>query len=1510
MQSELAEKEKIKKKRTLFQKIVNVFLYAGIGILILIFVALGFSQTSTFRNYLRRTVIEKADAALNGKINIGKIDGTIFTSLVLRNTSVYMGSDTLLNAGIISVNISPTRIFWKKILIRQFELKDAKIALQKNPNGELNISGLFPPSKPDTSHSVFPFKIEVADLHLANVDFSLQNYDKIKSSEKYDNLNMKDFRVNDINLDLSASADLKNHDIELKINNLSLKPNLNFFSLKNLSGRFTLNSKRISVEGLDIKTANSNLELDASADGLNIFDSTFSSSLKKAKLNVSLNVGKLDFNDLSSFVSSTDILKGAVAVKLIADGNFDDLTVKDLKVDYNDTHLRLKGNIRNLINPKIMNINVEFVNTQINEPDINKLLPKMGFPVFASLGTLKFDTLKFNGNPLNFKTSLTFKSSKGTVALSGKMDLTKPLFKYDIHLFTRSLNLSPFIGYGTSLNGIVKIKGEGVSTDQLNTNIKILFRNSHFNNNPVDTLRLDADAKNKQLNFTLKLKSLIANTDLKGQFDFSNKEKPTYDLNGLVENLNLADLSNDKSTQSDLNFNIDASGDHFNLDKLNLFLNLHLTKSDINGINIDSARTIVDIRSNDNGERIINLISDLADITLEGNFSLKQSIGFIARESNIVSSAFKTKINQILNSDTSLPSKQNINLSKTVKLQKTSEPFKPQKIKYLVEFKDFDLISLLLKNSHLQLNGNISGEINNNADSANISIITKFDYIKYWSERDVFFLSNLNLNLNLKNDLEDSTFSNINSSLHVTMDRLFVGSDFRNLYLDFKLNKNLAKIDMSAQMEDYLKTKLLGNIDFTDGTLRTDFKELNVSYNKYELKNSGDVVVDYSPENIRIENLKLVHNGGYISVNGNLSRNNQQDLKIQIKGMRGEDLSTNLLEVAADNSLGALINIGGEIKGNMQKPLINLTVDADSISFRKTNFGYLKSSFNYADQNLKIDLKFLDTTLYKKEPPLLLYGNVPINLSFASNQPRFPKSKPVNLTLAAKNFNLGALGNTLPMLNRLKGNLNTSLKIGGTIDNINPVGKVAITDADFFAAINNIEYTAGIIVDIKNQRIKIDSLLISNVKGVKGGGSISGGGYTDLKNFEFSSAHLELEGRLKVLSDASKAVSPGIYGDLIISTDKYIVFNSDGTRTKISAPIIVQEAKLTFPPPKSAFQNSADNYIYRFAADTSHADSSEMDFASLVKLSKEKNSTDSEEINEKPLALDYSVSVKIQNEAELQFILAKELNQNLTAYISGNFQYENIGGKSNAQGELKLLDGSTLQFLKTFDATGSIRFENELSNPYLNIVATYKNYYTPPDAEGKEEQVAVEIKLDGPLRDLSKNFSQNKDNIQVYVGADNITNNKPDPTKDVSDAVMFILTGKFPSDLTPQQQSQAVSQGSPVGQDAFKSTAMSVGGSLLGGFLNQYLGNYVRGVELRSVGSTTKFNLVGKVKDFRYSIGGSTDVFQDLSQANVKIEYPILKNFLLRVERKDAITQTTTSNDMINELGLKYRFEF
>jgi hypothetical protein len=65
------------------------------------------------------------------------------------------------------------------------------------------------------------------------------------------------------------------------------------------------------------------------------------------------------------------------------------------------------------------------------------------------------------------------------------------------------------------------------------------------------------------------------------------------------------------------------------------------------------------------------------------------------------------------------------------------------------------------------------------------------------------------------------------------------------------------------------------------------------------------------------------------------------------------------------------------------------------------------------------------------------------------------------------------------------------------------------------------------------------------------------------------------------------------------------------------------------------------------------------------------------------------------------------------------------------------------------------------------------------------------------------------------------------------------------------------------------------------------------------------------VGDFRYEIGGTSQVFQDLSRANIKIEYPfIFTRLILRLERREPTFQSTTYSEMINELGLKYSFTF
>jgi hypothetical protein len=379
------------------------------------------------------------------------------------------------------------------------------------------------------------------------------------------------------------------------------------------------------------------------------------------------------------------------------------------------------------------------------------------------------------------------------------------------------------------------------------------------------------------------------------------------------------------------------------------------------------------------------------------------------------------------------------------------------------------------------------------------------------------------------------------------------------------------------------------------------------------------------------------------------------------------------------------------------------------------------------------------------------------------------------------------------------------------------------------------------------------------------------------------------------LSEESRSASPSVYGELVIGTNGNIEFQFDGDKIMLEAPIIVRNAELTFAPQKSGYKNTSENFVYKYTADTVSIEEKEMDFESLVELAQQRSNLQASGPSVKS-AFDYRINLTVEEEATIIFVLSEEFDQDLTAVLEGNIEYENIGGNANTQGELKLLEGSTLEFLKTLEADGTIRFESELSNPYLNITASYFDYFYPTPDE--EVEVAVKIKIEGPLKELDKRLIQEEDNIAVYYGSEAIDNNEPSPEYDASDAVMFILLGRF-TDQADQQEINEVN-----------SYAASIGGSLLGGFLNKQLGDYVSRVEVRQSTSGTRVSLAGRAGKFRYTLGTRTDLFQDVSQANVKIEYPINQRLLLRIERKEAITETSFSNEMINELGLQYRFEF
>lgn len=1497
--------QKPKRKRTLLQRIVNVFLYIGLAIFALFVLLFGVSQTQTFRNWLRDFVVEQANDNLNGKISIGKLEGTLFTSLILRNTIVTMEKDTLFNAGMIEVRTSPLKIFLKTIYVRKVEIKDTRIAFVKDSSGVLNISKLFPPSEEDTAKSHFPFRIEVADFKLTNVSFSLQNYDKTGSSEFYASLNMDDFRADNIYLSLKAFADIDNNTFELKIENLSLNPNLTSFNLKSFSGELGVNPKEIIANKLSVNTENSDITLNAKVNGLNIFDSTMTENLKYALMDISLNSKKFDFNDISTFVPPINMLKGAAGIQLQASGNLVELDLNKIVLDYEKTHLESKAVIRNIDNMDDMTISADFQNSYITQSDFDKLLPEFGIPVFEKLGAVKIDSLTFDGRPLNFKTKILLSANGGKIYSDIKMDLEKPTAEYDINFSSQNFDISPIAHVTSSLNFRGNIVGRGFSPTEMNANILLAADGSTVEDLKIDSLSLRAQAKDGIIDYSLFTVSNKAIAAVDGKLDFL-KENLGYKASGSVRNLDLGKLIHDTTTLTDLNFKFKTEGENFDIDKMNMFLTFDLSPSTINGIKIDSIRTITDIFTDDNDERVINFISDIADVTLKGRFSLPDVILVMTEESSLLSNAFMKKISEVFPSiKLDQYSVEQIK-SKKVSPLRNSKMNERVSITYLVDLKDFGIISPFLEDKKLEIDGDLSGKLIYDEDSILVTLNSNLNYVKYLGKTDVYFISKMKLEFDFVNSLKAESTEDFNIDLKVQTSRIFAGLDLNNISLDLKMKDNVADINFALKLENYASAELICSADLRSSNIILDADNLGLVYKGFDIKNRDNLLLSFSEERIDFKKFKLFHSNGEISVDGFLAANENQNLNLKISNIQGKDIIQSFSNGNGLSFLDMNLNLDAQINGNYASPKMVIKLNGDNLTYKEKKFGNLVSNFSYADKNFSSDIKYFDEYSGSSVPALKLIGKIPLNLSFTDSGKKIIDYEEIALDLTSSNLDLTPFGELIPGVSKFKGKLNSELKVDGTIQKPSPVGYLKLENSSFLLNYNNLEYYGGLKLSITKDLLSLDSLLIANSAGTQAGGRITGGGTAELENLNITASQFVLNGKLKVLGDESKYASPNLYGDLVISTNGNFELKVDKNGAKLKAPINIEVAKLTYSQAQESYTSTSENFIYKFIEDTITFNTKEMDFEKLLNLSKLNSLEDKQQIS-KPSKFDYSIDVKVEEEAVLTYVLSREFNQNLIAVLRGNFQYESIGGKPVAQGELELLEGSTLEFIKTFNAEGKIRFESELSNPYLDITAIYKNYYYPLESSSNSEasqsasgevEVAIKMKIKGSLRELDKNLSQQSDKLSVYVGTKNIEDNLPDASKDASDAVMFMILGKFNDNVSQQER------------NIIDSYATSFAGSIVGGFLNRQLGDYVKSLEIRQTGTDTKFILAGRAGKFRYSIGGSTAVFQDIGLANVKIEYPITRSFFMRLERKEALNETKYIYEMINELGLKYRFEF
>lgn len=1487
--------KKSKPKRSLFHRIVNVFIYTALIIFIVILIVLGFSQTSTFREMLRTKLIEVANQELNGKVYVERIDGTILSSIILHNTNITMDGDTLFKSETIELKTSPLKILFKIIYLRKFELRNAHLNLTRNENGELNIVRLFPAAEDtDEASSPFPFKIQVADFKLVNVDFHFKK-DGVTRLADYEYFNLDDLSINNINLSFSAFADIADNSYSMNLVDFNFDSNIQQFGLKKLAGDFLINDEGIGLKDLLLETEKSSLTLNGAISNFNLFD-TSNVDLASIKINSRLIVSKFNFNDLRIFTPSIDILQGEAAFDLRLNGTLNNLAFPNLEVAFNNTHLGVKGKLNHLLEPDQLYVNVDFFDTYIDQNDIYNILPSLKLPVYNEYGLLRFDSLSYKGKLLDFKSNFYLTTDKGEFLGTAALNLEKEDMEYDLNFETKNMDAGTFTGFPLQLNMKGSIVGSGTSISTLKTNINLNAENSLLGSKLINQFNIKAAAENRAINYDINLISDAGDIDLTGMIDFTNQNSPMYDIDGSILNLNLANILQDSTQKSNLNFYVNASGEKFDLDSTNLFLSLIVSNSTYAGKTIDSTRAIVDLRNEIDGTRIINLISDIADITISGKYELLPTISYLVDESTYLTKAFSDKVDQLFPEQ--LQFKESLVLVNPPPLPNSNKKLEPFNLNYFVDFKDFYLASLFLGDSQLELDGTLDGIISNKDNRLNISSTTHLDYLKYWGNEEVFFLSDMNANLDVAKPNNASQIKAFDIQSEVYLRRIFLGSDFYDLKSNLNMKEGNAEISFDGTLEDYSRINIDGNINLIGSNFIVELDTLKGSYQDFIIQNEGAINISYSESKFFLNEFNLKRpTSGELNLSGFVSLNGENDINIKLNNFKASDLGRN---IAGLNDIpDAAINLEAQITGSLEKPVFRSSLRLDSLNYKKKYFGSITSKFDYQNKNLSALINFSELDSTASNNGIKISGNFPIDLGLNTNEERLSDNSSIDFQVQAKNFDIDIFSTIIPQVKKVSGKLNAELEIGGTLGSLKPNGFVQLDNGFFIPSANNLEYNASLNILMEDDNVRFEKLSIRNIDQTEDGGEISGTGLIVLGADGIEDINIKLNGKLKILGEDSKYVSPSVYGDLVIATHETIELKREGARIYLSAPIDVQKADLKFTLTQSAYENSSAKFNYVYTKYSNQIVNKSPDFDSLISLANFRSKTLVRRAS-KPSYFDYKISINVEDEAKVIFVLSKKLNQDLIAILGGNFEYEHTGGSTVARGELNLMQGSELQFFKSFEAAGTIKFENDIANPYLDVTASYRDFYYPADSSssGSEIPIAVKIKLKGLLSELNKNFISDKENIAVYSTNYNIDNDLPDANRDASDAVMFILTGNFTDGVSQQDRNAAAS------------TATSLAGSLFSGLLNRQFGDYVRSLQLRQVGATTKFSLMGKAGNFRYEIGGSTDVFQDLSQASVKIEYPFYKNFVVRIERKEAISQTTVASEMINELGLKYRFEF
>lgn len=975
-------------------------------------------------------------AELKTKVAIKSLYIKPFKSVVMEGLYIEdLDKDTLLSAPKLTVEISLfSPLAERKIILHHILIEDAKFYLKSYKDTSTNLSFIIkyfnqaPVAKTKKSE---PFRFTLSNVELKNIDLKYKN--QLVKDTLINGVNYNDAYVTHLNANLQ-DLDFMNHLFKSKVDHLNFKEKSGFV-LNNLTATLTVDTNKIVLENLFLKTPNSTL---TDYFSMNFKDySDFYKVENKVMMEGHFKNTKVYAKDIAIFAPQLNFKNLVLDVTGTIKGTVDDLRAKNLMVKAGKATY-IKGNFHVKGLPDINNtfLDLDFDQVYSNKADVEYIIEKATGKKAANIPEelKKFGNVNFSGQftgfPNDFIAYGNFKTKLGRIRSDVNMKISKkgiPSYSGKLQAFDfnlgelldqPSLNRTSFIG---------NVDGKGFSLKSLTETLSAKASYFDYNNYRYTNITVDGKVDKQLFDGNLTVNDQNIKLDFKGKANL-NPSLPEFKFIANLKGADLHKLNFTKDTiQIDADIRTNFTGN--NLDNIQgdmAIQQIRLTNN-LNSYIVDSLY----LKAEGLGKtRLLALTSDIGDANIKGDYDLAT-----------LPSAFKTIIKKYIPS-----------------YQTKISPFKNQNFLFNFDLKNFNFVSnLLIPKLKIPERAAFNGHFDTKNNIATVN----------------GFIESLNYDgINYSNIIVDESTSAKNLVATISLDKISFSNGellLKNIVIQNTLKNDSLAFNVKLSDKDAInQLDLYGSVEFGNDTLaKISLYPSDVIIDNQIWKIRDLVKVRFDDKKVTIDGFELSNKNQLIAINGSISSSIDDQIEVVIQDLNMKSLSQ------ITKNFG--VNLAGNMSGTanlsaiLGDPKIQSEITIDSLKYNNTNVGNLTLASTYNNFTNKIDV---DAVLFNNNHKTMdIKGNVDIksaddnlNLDLLLDKTELIIFEPAVKTLVTD----------------LKGQVSADLKVTGKFTSPKINGNLNLLNSGFKVNYLQTAYTITDKVTVDNSVINIKGLTIKD----------------------------------------------------------------------------------------------------------------------------------------------------------------------------------------------------------------------------------------------------------------------------------------------------------------------------------------------------------------------------------------------------------------------------------------------